>query len=392
MIVVTGIGIVSAYGIGKEAFFSGAIKSSGIAELEDIRQKNYGITRSGIIKDFTPKKIIPVMKARKMSRFSQIALISAIEAWKDASIEGCYDSSDIGVIIGTGLGSVSSTDSFYAGLLENGPEETNPILFPETVQNIASAHISIELGLHGPNTTFSEAGIAGESAIFYASELLKYGMTNSVLVTGADELTYPLFDGMKALRVFSKNNTSMPFDIRRDGLIPGEGACTLVLERISDATKRGAHIYGEIHSFGFSAEPVERLHYSSSMCMADAIKNALNNKKPDLIIASANSTKDLDYKEANAISKTIDGNVPVTTLTSMTGFFMSSGIMRVGAAMLFMEKGVVPPIWGLEDPEVKGLGYVLETKEMKIKNVLVNGFSHGGGNICIFVRSQTCPR
>jgi 3-oxoacyl-[acyl-carrier-protein] synthase II len=382
MIVVTGIGIVSPYGIGKELFLSGVLKGSGINQTETPQ----GINKGGFIKEFPAKNFIPIMKLRKMSRYSQLALVSAIEAWKDSAIQGYYQSSNIGVVVGTGFGSVSSTDSFYEGLLEKGPEETNPMLFPETVQNIASAHISIEFGIKGPNTTISQAGVAGEHAVFYACELLKDGVADAVLVTGADELTEPLFNGMKALRIFSKGNIIRPFDVRRDGLLPGEGACTVVLERLNDANKRGVHIYGVIDSFGFSTEPVERLHYSSSESMADAIKNTLSDRTPELIIASANSTLELDYKEALSIKETLGSYVPITTMTSMTGYFMSSGVMKVGVSMLFMKKGVVPPIWGLEKPEVEGLNYVLTPQELRIKNILLNSFSHGGSNACVFVK------
>jgi 3-oxoacyl-[acyl-carrier-protein] synthase II len=384
MIGITGIGIVSAYGIGKEAFISGAFRGSGMSELEF----GQGMKRGGFVRDFSPRQFIPSMKLRKMSRYSQLALVSAIEARKESSLQGHYRTSDIGVIVATGVGSVSSTDSFYDGLLEKGPDEMNPMLFPETVQNIASAHISIEFGLHGPNTTFTQAGAAGEHALFYAFELLNDGLADAVLVTGSDELTVPLFQGMNTLRILSKNSSLRPFDRKRDGMLPGEGACTLILERVTDALKRGAHIYGVLDAFGFSTEPAERFHYTSAESMADAIKDAVRDYLPDLIIASANSTVELDSKEALAIKETLGNSIPVTSLSSMTGFIMSSGVMKIGAALLFRERGIIPPIWGLEEPEIEGLGYVLEAKEMKIRNILINGFSHGGSNACVIVKGR----
>ncbi len=385
MIGITGIGIVSAYGTGKEAFMSGAFTGSGINEF----QLGNEIKKGGFVRDFSPKQFIQPMKLRKMSRYSQLALVSAIEAWKDSSIQGYYKTSDIGVIVATGLGSVSSTDLFYDGLLENGPDETNPILFPETVQNIASAHISIEFGLHGPSTTFSQAGASGENALFYAYELLNDGMADAVLVTGADELTEPLFEGMKALRILSKKSVLRPFDIKRDGIIPGEGACSLILERVPEASKRGARIYGFLETFGFSTEPVDRFHYTSAESMSVAMKEALNdNSPPDLIIASANSTLELDSKEALAIKETLGGSIPVISLCSMTGFIMSSGIMKIGAGLLFMQRGVIPPIWGLKEPEIDGPEYVFEPKKVKLSKILINSFSHGGSNVCVLLKGR----
>lgn len=382
MIGITGIGIVSPYGIGKEAFIAGALARPGINEFNT----GHEIKRGGFIKDFYPKHIIPPMKLRKMSRYSQLALVSAIEAWKDSSIQGYYKTSNIGVIVATGLGSVSSTDLFYEGLLEKGPDETNPILFPETVQNIASAHISIEFGLNGPNTTFSQAGIAGEQAIFYARELLNDGLADAVMVTGSDELTEPLFEGMNILRILSKGSYLRPFDIKRDGILPGEGACSLILERITDASKRGAHIYGVLENFGFSSEAVDRFNYTSAESMVYAIKDAVRNFSPDLVIASANSSIELDLKEALAIKETLGNTIQITSLSSLTGFIMSSGVMKVGSALLFKERNIVPPIWGLEEPEIEGLGYIFEARELKLRKILINGFSHGGSNICILLK------
>jgi 3-oxoacyl-[acyl-carrier-protein] synthase II len=375
MIAVTGIGIISPYGVGKEKFLDGARMGSVLD----------GSMRSGIVRDFIPKEHINPMKVRRMSRFSQLALVSALEAWKDASMQDSYNPDDIGVIVGTGLGSVSSTHDFYTSLLEKGPDEMNPMLFPETVQNIAAAHISIEFGIGGPNTTFSEAGVAGENALFYACSLLNGGI-KAVMVTGADELTKPVYDGMNKLKILSKRGAVCPFDRKRDGIILGEGACTLILERTSDALARKGRIYGEILSYGFSSEPVDRLRYASSQSMASAIKMANKGRTPHLVVASANSSVELDFREAKALSETIGPAVPVTALSPLAGYFLSSGVMKTGAAMLFLGEQFIPPIWGLEDPEVPGLNYVRALEKNEAFTALVNGFSHGGSNACIFLR------
>ena len=387
MIVVTGIGIVSAYGVGKDAFLQGVKKGAGIDVITHFDTDALTVNTGGAVKNFVPKQYIQPMKFRRMSRFSQLALVSAIEAWSDSSIQGCYKPSEIGIIVGTGLGSVYSSDSFYVGLLEKGPQETNPMIFPETVQNIAAAHISMEFGIVGPNATFGHAAIAGENALFYACELLENGTANALLVTGSDELTKPVLEGMNSLRILSRKGIMKPFDVERDGLVPGEGACTLILERKDDAQRRAARIYGEVVCFGFSSEPVERLNFSSTASMVEAMRKTVRDETPDIILASANSTKELDRKEAAAIREVFAREVPVTATSSMTGFFMSSGVMKAGAAMLFMSKEFLPPIWGLENPEIE-LQYVIEPQEQKINTVLVNAFSHGGTNACIVLRGM----
>ncbi len=385
MIAITGIGIVSAHGVGKDLFIKGITRGQALERMSlSALGRDFLVGR---VKGFVPKKYIPAMKVRRMSRFSQLGLVSAIEAWQDSEIGDRYNPESVGVIVGTGLGSVSSTDAFYLGLLQRGPEETNPMLFPETVQNIAAAHISIHLKLKGPNTTFSEAACSGEHALYYGAELLRQGNADAVVVTGVDELTEPFIEGLTTLRVLSKSERLCPFDISRDGIVPGEGAATVVLERLDDATKRGAKIYGLINSFSMRSDAVERLNYSCSEAMAETMKEATKAAAPDLIIASANSTVQLDRLEASAIREVFGERVPVTSITSSVGFWMGGGVLRIAGGALFIKYGIIPPIWGLTTAELEGINYNLHTKEEKIGKVLVNGFSHGGTNICIVLRS-----
>jgi 3-oxoacyl-[acyl-carrier-protein] synthase II len=297
MIAVTGIGIVSPYGVGIDAFKEGSIMRQGLNTVEHFDLNKYGLNLAGCVPGINAKKYIPPMKARRMSRFSQMAAISSKEAWNMSGLKVSEENSDkFGVIVGTGLGSVESTDSFFEGLVKRGPLETNPILFPETVQNIAAAHISIELGINGPNTTFSQGDIAGESAIYYASGLLRKRIADAVLVCGADELTEPLMIGMSSMKLFSNTGTLAPFDRKRDGSVPGEGAASLVMERADDAKRRGADIIGHIKGFGFGSDSVERLSYAGAGSMANTIEETLGRSEitPELISASANSSRGLD--------------------------------------------------------------------------------------------------
>lgn len=389
MIAITGAGVVSSYGVGLELFREGISSHQGISSDTRIDLARYGLKEAGFIRDFSSKKYIPAMKARRMSRVSQLALIASREAWDNAGRETPpSDPERSGVIVGTGLGSVSSTDAFFEGLLLRGPLETNPMIFPETVQNIAAAHISIELGIRGPNTTFSQGDVAGEQALYYAVQLLRERIADTALVCGVDELSEILLLGMRTLRLLSKTSCLCPFDKRRDGIVPSEGAAALVLERKEDAEKRGAKIWGYVRGIGANTDSVGRFSYSSPEYMKNAMEMALKEAGclPDFISASANSTRELDFSEASAIRALFGHRIPVTALKSQTGSFMASGIMKIVAALLSMGEGFIPPVFGLVDPEMPGIDYVMDTpRQQPLRSGLVNSFSHGGANICVMV-------
>jgi 3-oxoacyl-(acyl-carrier-protein) synthase len=389
MIAVTGMGVVSPFGVGLDEIRRGMYSGQVLHAEAPFDPARYGLKAVGSLKNFVPTKHIPAMKARRMSRLSQIGLISAQEAWNLAGVDASGDCARrCGVIVGTGLGSVSSTDSFFEGLVLRGPHETNPMIFPETVQNIAAAHISIELGLKGPNTTFSQGDVASEYAVHYSVGLLKAGLADAVLVCGVDELTEPLVAGLKALRLTSRSGRLAPFDRRRDGIVPAEGGAALVLERAEDAKKRNARIFGYIAGFGAGGDPVERFSYAGTGSMARTMDHAVKESgiMPDFISSSANSSVELDRNEASAIRSVFGSGVPVTSLKSRTGSFMASGIMRIAAALISIGNGMIPPVCGLVEPEIDGIDYVVGSpRPAKAKTCLVNGFSHGGANVCLVV-------
>jgi 3-oxoacyl-(acyl-carrier-protein) synthase len=218
--------------------------------------------------------------------------------------------------------------------------------------------------------------------------LLRNKKSDAVLVCGADELTEPLLAGLKALRVLSNTETLTPFDRKRNGMVLGEGAASLVIERAGDAEKRGATILGYIRGFGAGSDNTKRLHYSGSESMARTIESALKESDvfPDFVSASANSTKELDKHEALAIKTAIGIKTPVTALKSQVGSFMSSGIMKIAASMVSIGDDTIPPVFGLEEPEVQGLNYVMKKPlTRKVDSCIINGFSHGGSNMCIVV-------
>ena len=395
MIAITGIGIVSPIGIGKNNVLDSLLRSiSGVSASENFRLPRSNITKLGEIKDFIPKKYIPPMKARRMSRFSHLGLASAIEAVADSGIElsesNCFTT---GIALGTGLASTDSTDKFYEGLLREGPEGTNPIIFPETVQNIAASHISIHFGIKGPNITFSHSDISSELALFYGCELLRDGLVDLVIAAGADELSIAAVAGYSSLGLLSQE--MMPFDVRRDGFVLSEGGAAVVLERLEDAKKRNAHIYCTVAASAFSSFPASTIQYDRSCeSMKHSMENAVSNagiEHPDFISASANSTKDLDRLETAAIKDVFGSrasSIPVSAFRSFYGFFPGDGMFRIAAAAVCIKEGIIPATLGLQIPSPEcDLDYVTDgPRKTDIYSVMINSFSSGGSAAAIVLK------
>ncbi len=382
MIAVTGIGVISALGTGKVSTVEGL--KAGQTGICSPGESQFGPMGLGEVRGFSAKDFIPAMKARRLSRFTQLALCSAIEAVEDSGLNlGEMDPFRAGAIFGTALSSTGSTDSFYRGLLENGPQDTNPMLFPETVPNAAASQVAIHFGIKGPNTTFSQNEISSELALDFAVGQLMAGRLDAALVGGAEELNPIEIETFMSLRLISSGGGS-PFDRSRNGFIPAEGGAVLVLEREEDALERGAHIYARIgETIGLSSAPIDGLHYDiSGGSMTDAMRMALGDIGPesiDMISAAANGTKVLDTAEAGALKNIFGSSAPVTALRSFLGSPLSDGIIRAAVTVLCMREGFVPGIPGLKDPEPEGISLSDKGEYREIRYALQNSFSFGGG-------------
>lgn len=394
MIAITGIGVICPAGINSENLTRSFMDTkTGIAESTNFGLPYAGITTLGEVKNFAAKDHIPVMKARRMSRFSQFGLASAVEAIKDAGFR-ISDSNryQIAIAVGTGLASTGSTDSFYEGLLREGPEGTNPILFPETVQNIAAAHISMHFGTRGQNITFSHADISSELALFYACELLNDGQADMVIVSGADELSIVELAGYSGFNILS--NHMMPFDKKRTGFVLGEGAATIILERKEDADKRGAKICCTIAAAEITSCPTLIASYDKSReSMEKAMRAAVAKaglRAPGFISASANSTTDLDHLESESIREVFGHAIPVTAFRSYNGYFPADGILRIASTALCLSRGIVPVIAGLKEPlDGCALDLVINNpRAVHADSALITSFSTGGTAASIVLKKE----
>lgn len=402
-IVVTGIGIISACGVGRESFWKSCLSGkTGIAPIQSFDTSAYSSHLGAEIRDFNPKDFMPPLKYRRMSRVSRLAVAASIEALKDAAFSiSSQAASSMGVVIGTGYGSTAQTDEFFVGMLKEGPEGANPSLFPDTVPNAPASQVSIYHGIKGPNTTFSHNEVSGEQALAYAYQLLQEARADAVLVGSVDELSSVLFHSFAAVRSLSPKGTHgegmSPFDRLRNGRVLGEGAGILVLEKRKHARGRGAKIYGSLVAWASTGGPVGIQRYEvEAEQMTRVMKNVLTKagvspSPVDYISAAANSTKELDRAEAMAIQKVgamASRPIPVSSLKGHIGDFCGSAALRAAAILLAMRDGQIPPTLGLKTPEFD-LDHVMgQPREAQVQYALLNGFSFGGANVCLLFKNE----
>jgi 3-oxoacyl-[acyl-carrier-protein] synthase II len=356
-IVVTGIGIVTPLGVGREAFWDNSSKAkTGIKKITSFDTSFLGSNVGGWVKDFDPSQYMSAGAYRRMSRISRMAVASSVEALKDSGLNLDYtDRGRIAVIMGTSYGSSSHAEEFYISLLNNGPRGAQPFLFPETVPNAPASHIAMFHEITGPNSTFCQNEISAENAILYAQNLLLQNQVDVALVGGADELSaiqYSCYDAVGALNKI-KVETDEPVNPKLGGgLILGEGAGVLVMERLDFALQRDARVYGILRSGVITGGITSIGHYEAkgeqmARAMFLAMKEAnLGPDDIDQISISANFSGELDRMEYNQLKRIFVrpmDNLSVTPLKYLMGDFGGAGAIRVAAILLSLHNQVPLP-------------------------------------------------
>jgi 3-oxoacyl-[acyl-carrier-protein] synthase II len=402
-VVITGLGIVSSIGVGKEAFWENCLKgNSGIGPIQGFDVSSYRSRLGGQLPEIDFKAIIKPGNLRRMDRIGKIVVSSVRLAIDDSTLNlKEEDSSRIGISIGTGLGSSDTVDQFFRSLLKEGPMGAAPLLFQTAVPNAITSHCAIEYGIRGVNITFSHKESSTEMAMTFAYHLLREGRADVLFAGGGDELSEPLYHVYSMLGALSpgkgKGSEGMrPFDQERNGIVLGEGSGVLVLETLEHAKKRGAKIYAEMAGVGLSGGVDGILRYdlkgdSIAKAMSLAAEEA---EAVDYISAAANSTSDLDRAEALAIKKVFGKRakeISVSSLKSMIGEFDGSGGIRACSLVLSICHGVIPPTIGTKhlDPECD-LNVVLGgPQKREVRSAILNGCANGGSNISIWFKRYT---
>jgi 3-oxoacyl-[acyl-carrier-protein] synthase II len=385
-ICITGVGVISPIGIGKEEFLLSLKKGrSGIEEIEEFDTHFSHSKKGGTIRSFHPKDFIPASKIRRLDRASQFAIAASKLALADAKFSVTREnSSRVGVVLGSGFCGLSSSEEFHRGQVLKGFLDLNPMLFPNTVPNAPSSYVSIELGIQGVNSTLVQSFCTAEAAMFFACDQLRKRRADLILTGGVDELSEYLFRGFSELHLLATNpghgEKSCPYDKRRNGLVLGEGAGLLALEREEHVKSRGGRIYGYILGYSLAGkssegDPSEDLRRSIKMSLKRNESTSI-----DYLSGAGNSSKVLDALEAQGVKKAFQAQslqIPVSSIKSMTGEAIASGGMRMVANVLSMENGFIPPTINYLKPDPAcDLRYVIhETLERDVRTFLHLGIS-----------------
>lgn len=406
-VVITGLGVVSPVGNGKEEFWNNLLAGKpGVGPITQFDATDFPVKIAGEVKDFDPVALAGDRKTvRHMDRYTQFAVAAAKMAVADAKLDMTKEDPDMaGTLIGTGIGGIHVMEDTILQIEKRGPGKVNPFAIPMMIANMASGQVSITLGLRGPVLTDVTACASGTNSIGLAARLIKYGDADIMIAGGAEAAVSkaPMagFAAMKALssRDCPPEEASCPFDAGRDGFVLGEGSGVLVLEELEHAKKRGAHIYAELAGYGSNGDayhitaprPGGELAY---LCMEKALKDA--HTKPeeiDYINAHGTSTHLNDLNETSAIKALLGKHayeIPVNSTKSMTGHLLgAAGAIEAVVCALSIENNKVHPTINLKerDPECD-LDYVTEgARDVKINVAMSNSFGFGGHNAVIVMR------
>jgi len=405
-VVVTGIGVISPIGIGKEEYFKGLKEGKcGVGYITRFDTTDYDTKIAAEVKDFDPCEYIDKKECRRMDRFTQYAVASSKMAVADASLNvDSVDSDRFGVCIGSGIGGMETLEAQHDILREKGPGRVSPFMVPMMISNIASGNVSIALNAKGPNTTVVTACASATNAIGEAFRTIQRGDAD-IMVTGGTEasitrLSLAGFCSMKALstRNDDPKTASRPFDKDRDGFVMGEGAGMLIVEELEHAKKRGARIYGEIVGYGATGDAYHITApapdaYGAYRAMEMAVKDAgIAAKEVDYINAHGTSTDMNDRLETMAIKRLLGedaGKVAVSSTKSMTGHLLgAAGAIEAIACLMAINEGIIPPTinYTTPDPECD-LDYVPnKARNREVKYVMSNSLGFGGHNASIMLK------
>jgi len=403
-IAITGLGVISSNGIGKEAFSDALSKGiSGIKPISLFDTGPFKVKTAGEIKGFKPEEFLGPKGLRTLDRSTKLVCSAVKLALDDAHLEiNAENPKEFGVVVGNTLGSLHSICDFDISSLKEGPRYVNPALFSNTVINSAASQVSLKFNIRGFNVTISTGFTASLDAVNYAVDSLKLGKAKIVLAGGVEELCLETYLGFYKTGFLAGLNgngleLSCPFDKRRNGVILGEGAGILVLEDLDSAIKRQANIYAEVLGFGMGFEPYRIDKYSRrpdglTRSMRLAMQHAsLKNEDIDYISSAANSTVSADLMETRAIKEVFGAlaqNLKISAVKSMLGeCFSAAGALQAAAAVMALEKQVVPPTINYQQKdEACDLNYVVnKTISCKMDNVLINACGPSGCNSSLII-------
>ncbi len=408
-VVVTGLGAVTPLGNSPEETWEAMLSGkSGAAPITYFDTSLFKTKFACEVKDLNINDYIDRKEARKLDRYAQLAIISAIQGVKDSAMDlETIDKNRVGVIYGVGIGGIKTFEEevgYYAKNQENGPK-FNPFFIPKMIADIASGHISIMFGFRGPNYTTTSACASSSTALAAAFNQIRLGKADVIVAGGAEAAITPGgVGGFNAMHALSTRNddpqgASRPFSASRDGFVMGEGAGCIILEELEHAKARGAKIYAEMVGEGESADAhhITASHpegLGAKLVMTAALKDAgMTVEDIDYINVHGTSTPVGDISEAKAI-KDLFGEAAyklnISSTKSMTGHLLgAAGAVEAMACVLAVKNDIIPPtINHKDDDQDPELDYNLnftfnKAQKREVRAALSNTFGFGGHNACV---------
>ncbi len=407
-VAITGIGLVTPLGHTIDQFWDNIISGkSGISTISRFDPSGLPTRIASEVKDFDPLEYIEKKQLKRMDLSQQYAVVASGKAISDSGID--LDSADLeraGVVIGSGIGGLSTFEKQHTIMLRQSPLKVSPFFIPMMIADMSSGLVSIRFGFKGPNYATVSACASSSHAIADAVMIIQRGSAD-IMVAGGSEasVTLTALAGFCSAKALSERNdeperASRPFDKDRDGFVLGEGAVSLVLEELEIARDRGARIYAEIVGFGMSADahhitaPPPDGNGAARSMQASLDDAGITPGEIDYINSHGTATGLGDIAETMAV-KSVFGDrsyeIPVNSTKSMIGHLLgAAGAVEIAATALQMSRGIIHPTINLDNPDPEcDLDYVVGgSRQAEINYALSNSFGFGGHNISIVLRSH----
>ncbi|PYV10984.1 MAG: beta-ketoacyl-[acyl-carrier-protein] synthase II [Acidobacteria bacterium] len=408
-VVVTGVGLVSALGVGTEETWANILAGkSGVGTITHFDPTGFPATIAAEVKGFDPIQFIEKKEVKKMGLFIQFALAASQFAMEHSGLKITPSIADrAGVYIGSGIGGFDVIEREHTALLKGGPRKISPFFIPASIVNLASGFVSIRWGAKGPNSATCTACSSSAHAVGDAYRLIQRCDADVVICGGAEGAITPMsVGGFGAMRALSTRNSepekaSRPFDRDRDGFVIGEGAGILILEELGFAVRRGAPILAEIVGYGMSGDA---FHITAPSEDADGAVRVMRNTLADAKVlpeqvgyvnAHGTSTPHNDRLETLAIKKVFGEyarKLPISSTKSMTGHLLGgAGGLEAGLTVLAFRDQILPPTINYENPDPEcDLDYIPnKARKASIEYALSNSFGFGGTNAALLFKRFT---
>jgi 3-oxoacyl-[acyl-carrier-protein] synthase II len=404
-VVITGMGALTPCGNSVDELYASLCRGeSGIRPISGFDTAGFETTIAGEVRNFDPLEVADRRSLRQFDRFTLYALAAAAEAVRDAGLDTDkgLDKQRMGVVIGSSIGGLASTEKAKSMLDTEGPAAVSPFSIPAVLANLAAAEVSIRYGARGYIGCPSTACSAGNMALGESAAQIRQGYADIMLAGGAEAPVTPLaVSAFNALRALSRHNSeperaSRPFDLDRDGFVLGEGAGVLVLEELTHALARGARVYAELAGYACCSDAYHRTtpaddHRGARQCMSLALEDAgLAPGQIDYINAHGTSTLLNDAYETRAIHAVFDGSMPhISSTKSMTGHLIgAAGAVEAIICVKTIRQGMIPPTINLRTPDPDCfLDYTANrARRAAVNTVMSNAFGFGGVNAVIIVK------